>query len=69
METIDILIVVILAAILGAAAWYIHRARKKGVKCIGCPNGANCPGKCSGNCGNCGCCGGDSETHGSIPSP
>jgi len=48
----DALIVLIIAGILGLAIWYIVRAKKKGVKCIGCPDGA----KCSGNCAGCTCC-------------
>lgn len=39
----------IVALVLGGAIAYIVRARKKGVKCIGCPNGANCAG-CSCSC-------------------
>ena len=51
MNPIDILVVAILAVILGLAIGYIRRAKKKGVKCIGCPSGA----KCSGNCAGCSC--------------
>ncbi len=53
MNTIDILIVVIVAAILGLAVRYICRAKKKGIKCIGCPDGAKCSGNCAGCSGNC----------------
>lgn len=41
----DIILIVVLAAIIGGAVAYLVKARKKGVKCIGCP---------SGGCG-CGC--------------
>lgn len=47
---IDILIALVVAAVVIAAAAYIRKEKKKGVKCIGCPNGA----RCSGNCGGCG---------------
>ena len=41
----------IMGLILGGAAGYIYKAKKKGVKCIGCPQGS----KCSGNCPGCSC--------------
>ncbi len=47
MEIVDILVIVAIAAILGLAAWYIIRSKKKGRKCIGCPDGASCSGDCS----------------------
>lgn len=53
--TLDTIIAAfIVAAILGGAIVYLVRAKKKGVKCIGCPHGANCGGKCSGQCTGCG---------------
>ena len=42
--------VCILLAVVGTAVWYVHRAKKRGVKCVGCPHG----GKCGGDCGCCG---------------
>jgi hypothetical protein len=50
---VNILLWIIVGLILGGAVLYIIRAKKKGVKCIGCPAGATCSGKCNGNCGNC----------------
>ncbi len=44
------ILVVLLVLILGLAAWYVYRAKKKGRKCIGCPSGASCEGNCPG-CG------------------
>ena len=41
----------IVLAVVGAAAFALIRAKKRGVKCIGCPDS----GSCSGNCG-CSCC-------------
>jgi len=49
----NVIIIVILAAVLGGAAWYIIRAKKKGRKCIGCPDGGSCMGSCAG-CKGCG---------------
>ena len=51
METV--IVIVILAAVLGGAGWYVYRSKKRGVKCIGCPDGAKCSGRCSGCSGNC----------------
>ena len=49
----NIVIISILALVLGLAAGYVWRSRKRGVKCIGCPDA----GRCSGNCGGCPGCG------------
>lgn len=59
MQGIDILVLAIIAAILGLVIFYICRAKKKGVKCIGCPSGSQCGGNCAacGGCSTCGSCG------------
>lgn len=54
MNPIDFLVIGIVAAILGLVIFYIVRAKKKGVKCIGCPDGARCSGHCA-SCGGCAC--------------
>ena len=53
----DLILILVLLAILAAAAGYIYKAKKRGVKCIGCPAGAKCGGSCSGCAANgtCGC--------------
>ena len=38
----DLILIAILVAVIGAAALYVYRAKKRGVKCIGCPSGGNC---------------------------
>ena len=48
---IDFLIIAIILAIVGGAAFYIYKAKKSGAKCIGCPQAKTC----GGNCGSCGC--------------
>ncbi len=53
---IDFIVAVILVVIVGSAICYIIKAKKKGVKCIGCPEGCNC-GKVSEDLG-CSCDGG-----------
>lgn len=45
-ETILVIAVVVL--IVGGAAAYVIRAKKRGVKCVGCPH--------SKECGSCKCC-------------
>ena len=51
----NVILILVLTVILGGAAWYIIRAKKKGQKCIGCPDGASCAGNCS-HCKDCGGC-------------
>ena len=42
----NIIIILLLPAIVGAAVGYIIYAKRKGQKCIGCPHGKNCNGNC-----------------------
>ena len=40
MKPIDLIIIAVIAAILGCVIWYLHKAKKKGVRCISsCPKG------------------------------
>ena len=53
----DLILIVVIAAILIGAAWYIYKAKKSGQKCIGCPDSGSCPhckdgSSCCGGCGN-----------------
>lgn len=50
----------VILLIVGGAIAYIIKEKKKGVKCIGCPDSVQCCGGCSGCSGNCG---GDSGCH------
>ena len=43
----NIIIVVVLLAVLGLAAWYVVRAKRSGQKCIGCPHARECAKKCA----------------------
>lgn len=45
----NILILLVIGLILGLAAGYVCKAKRRGVRCIGCPDS----GTCSGNCGSC----------------
>lgn len=46
----NIIIIAVLLVIVLLAAIYIIRAKKSGVKCVGCPSKKN---GCSGDCGAC----------------
>ena len=50
----NIIVLLVVGLVVGGAAGYIYKEKKKGVKCIGCPDSGNCSGACSGCCG----CGG-----------
>jgi len=56
----NLIVLLIIAAIVGGAGWYIYKAKKQGVKCIGCPAGATCSKSgghgCSGGCASCSGC-------------
>ena len=43
----NILIILIVAGMVGLAGRYLWKAKKRGVKCVGCPDGCSC--------GGCGC--------------
>ena len=62
---VNVVVTIILAAIVGGAGLYIYKAKKRGVKCIGCPSARACAaskqaGGCSGGCAGCSGCGGNS---------
>lgn len=50
----DIIAIAVLLILIGAAAWYVHRERRRGAKCIGCPSGCSCSSKARGSCRGCG---------------
>ncbi len=49
MSFADIVVVVVILAIVGISIAYIVNAKRKGVRCVGCPDGGTC-GKCNGHC-------------------
>ena len=56
------ILIIVLIAILGGAIAYIVRAKKNGVKCIGCSAGGSCGAKKEGSsCSGCSGCSGGSE--------
>lgn len=52
----DVLVIGIILLVVGIAVKYILKAKRSGVKCIGCPSAGMCSGKGEGHeaC-NCGC--------------
>lgn len=46
----NLIVGAILVLIIGSAIRYIYKSHKKGVKCIGCPEGCSCS-KSSCGCG------------------
>lgn len=47
---VDVLTIFLLLLIIGSAVAYIVKQKKKGVKCIGCPDSGSCAGHCGGTC-------------------
>lgn len=46
MTAIDYIAIAAIVLIVGAAAYYIVRAKRRGEKCIGCPYAKDCRGSC-----------------------
>ena len=44
---INFVLVLIIIVIVGGALAYIRKEKKRGVRCVGCPDGRTCGGKCS----------------------
>ena len=47
MTTVDYIAIFAIILIVGGAVLYIVRAKKKGVRCIGCPHANECGGRCN----------------------
>ena len=50
MGIVDYIAIAAIVLIVGAAAFYIIRAKRRGEKCVGCPYAKQCGGKCNGGC-------------------
>ena len=48
---VNVIAILVLALILGAAAGYVYKAKKRGQKCVGCPYAKQCAARANG----CGC--------------
>ena len=53
MNAVDYLVLAVVGVIIALVLRYIHKARKRGIKCIGCPESVKCAGRCAGCSGNC----------------
>jgi hypothetical protein len=51
----DIILILVIAAIVGGAVWYIRKEKRRGVQCVGCPDSSTCSGNCARCKGNCNC--------------
>lgn len=58
MNWVDYLVLAVVAVIVVAVILYIRKAKKKGAKCIGCPDSYTCSGQCS----SCSCGGSASKS-------
>ena len=52
MGIVDYIAILAIAIIIGAAVFYILRAKRRGEKCVGCPYAKKCGGNCGGGCGH-----------------
>lgn len=52
MNAVDYIAIAAIVLIVGAAVYYIVRAKRRGEKCVGCPYARECGGNCSGTCGH-----------------
>ena len=50
----DVVAIVLISLIIGAASFYLIKAKKNGKKCIGCPYADSCSSKCT-------CCSSENE--------
>lgn len=50
---VNVIAVAVIGVIVGAAAGYVYKEKKRGVRCVGCPEGGSCGGNCAG-CSGCG---------------
>lgn len=53
----NFIVVAILGLIIGCAVAYVVKEKKKGVKCVGCPNAEMCSMAQKQNCNSCDCIG------------
>ena len=45
----NMIIILVVAAIVALACWYVYKAKKNGQMCVGCPHSKTCGSK------NCSC--------------
>ena len=54
MNTTDYIIIAVVLVLVGGVVAYLRHAKKKGVKCVGCPDSGTCSGHCAGCNSQCG---------------
>ena len=52
---VNFVLVLVIVVIVGSAIAYIRKEKKRGVRCVGCPDSGTCGGNCSGCGSNCSC--------------
>ena len=52
MGIVDYIAIAVILLVVGAAVFYIIRAKRRGEKCVGCPYAKQCGGACNGGCGH-----------------
>ena len=57
MNTVDYIIIALVLGIVVLSGWVIYLSKKRGKKCIGCPDSCACSKT------NCGGCNGQCENH------
>lgn len=49
----NFVVIAVIVIIIALVVFYIVKAKKNGVKCIGCPDAKNCQGRGCGSCNGC----------------
>ena len=44
----DFILLLVIVAVLAGAIAYIRKEKKRGVRCVGCPDSGSCGGHCNG---------------------
>ena len=42
----NLILIAVLLLVVGGASYYIHKAKKQGQKCVGCPYAKTCGNQC-----------------------
>ncbi len=63
MKPTDIIAIIVIVLVIGSAAAYIMRSKKRGIRCIGCPESSSCKAEsgCKSCCNDCRSCNGEKD--------
>ena len=54
MNPVDYILLAVVLCILAVTGWFVYRTKKRGKKCIGCPDNCACSSTgCTGGCTHC----------------